>query len=315
METRAAYVAVGTFVLVLIACLVVAVLWLARLQLSDNGRLYDIYFGSVAGLDRGSSVRQNGVPIGSVIYIRLDPQDPKQVRVTVDIRRSVAVKADAVASLELQGLTGGAQIEITGGSRNAPLLEAKDDQPHPVIASSPSSLQQVVNNAPELLARANTLLDQLSNVLNDNNRAAFGKTLDNLQQVTGAAAAHSAQIGDLFSDGAASAHELRTTLEQANKMIGSLNGMVAPGGDLSQAIKNLNESSRELAAVGQHLDQMVQENRPGIRDFTARGLTQFQQLLRAAQTLVANLSELTQSLERDPSQLLYGNRRRGYQPQ
>jgi phospholipid/cholesterol/gamma-HCH transport system substrate-binding protein len=316
METRAAYVAVGSFVLILLAGVVIAVLWFARVQVGEAANFYDIYFtGSVAGLDRGSTVRQNGVPIGRVTEIKLDPQNPKQVRVTVRVDPDVEIKSDAVAALEMVGLTGSEQIDITGGSRDAPPLERKENERYPVIGSTTSGLQQVVTSAPELLARAMTLMGQASDLLNDHNRAAVTETLDNLRRVTAAAAGHSDEIGSAIADGAAAAHDLRDTLAHANEAIAELRRMAAPGGNLDGAIKDLGRSAQQLGEIERHLDELMQENRPAIRDFAQRGLPELQQLLEASRGLVADLSRLAESLERDPSRLLYGERRQGYQPQ
>src|SRR5215469_1588579 len=104
METRADYVVVGGFVLGLVGCLVVAILWLARVQFNEELSYYDIYLtGSVSGLSQGSTVRYNGIPIGRVIDIKLDPQDPTRVRVTIQVEGNTVIREDAVASLELQG--------------------------------------------------------------------------------------------------------------------------------------------------------------------------------------------------------------------
>ena len=315
METRASYVAVGSFVIGLTACLLVAMLWFARVEFGDKGDFYDIYFtGSVSGLNIGSAARQNGVPIGRVVDIKLDPDNPQQVRVTIQVQGVSGIKSDAVASLELQGLTGGEQIEITGGSRDAPMLEVKDDERYPVVASSPSGLQQVVTSAPELLARANGLMEQLSQVLSDDNRKSFSQTLTNLQQVTGAAANHSNDIGAALSDGAAAAHDLRATMADAHGVVSDLQRITAPGGTLDQAVHSFEQSGRQLSEVGTHLDALVQENRAPLRDFTQRGLAGLQELTASAHTLVSDLDQLVEALQRDPSRLLYGDRRQGYQP-
>src|SRR5665213_1753858 len=217
METRAPYVAVGAAVIVLLVALVVAVLWIARVQLNQEFTYYDIYFtGSVTGLAQGSTVRYNGIPVGRVAEMRLDPQDSTRVRVTVELQGSTVVKSDAVAALELQVLTGGSFVNLTGGSRESPPLERLPGNRYPVIESRQSGLQQVVSSAPEALARLIALTDQLSAMLNDQNRQAFAETLDNLRKVTGGVASHSAEIDGALADGAAALHDLRSTVDMAN---------------------------------------------------------------------------------------------------
>jgi phospholipid/cholesterol/gamma-HCH transport system substrate-binding protein len=141
METRAPYVVVGGFVVVLVAGLVVAVLWFAQVQYREQLSYYDIYFtGSVTGLTPGSTVRYNRIPVGRVGEIKLDPVDPNQVRVTVELQGGTAIKSDTVAALELQGLAGGAFVNLTGGTREAPPLSRQPGERYPVIASRPSGL-------------------------------------------------------------------------------------------------------------------------------------------------------------------------------
>ena len=107
METRAHYVAVGAFVLAIVTVAFVAVLWLARAQLTTQYALYDIYFsGPVSGLREGAAVEYNGVPAGRVAEIRITPDNVERIRVTVEIETTVVIKQNAVASVEGNLLSG-----------------------------------------------------------------------------------------------------------------------------------------------------------------------------------------------------------------
>jgi phospholipid/cholesterol/gamma-HCH transport system substrate-binding protein len=308
MEARADYVIVGAFVLALVTGLVVAVLWVAHIQFGEQHRYYDIYFtGSVIGLVRGSSVLYNGVSIGSVHEISLDPANPQEVRVTIEVKGDTVVRSDVVASLELQGLTGGAVVEITGGSPGSPPLEVKDDERYPVIASRPSELQRLAENAPELLQKLSALADALGSLLDARNRAAVADTLQNLRQITGAAAGRAGDIDKALGDGAVVMQELRQNLAE-------LQAMLKPGGQANTTLASISDMARKLGTIADHLDAMVQENRPALRGFTGRGLNELQQLLLQSRQLVADLTRLTEHLENDPSSLLYGDRQQGYRP-
>jgi phospholipid/cholesterol/gamma-HCH transport system substrate-binding protein len=315
METRANYVAVGAFVLAVLAGVVVVLLWLARVQFNHVFAHYDIYFtGSVTGLTQGSAVTYNGIQIGRVIEIRIDPQNLQQVRVTIEVDQPTLIRSDAVASLEVQGLTGVAFVEITGGSQNAPPLEAQLGQRYPVIASRPSGLQRVVSSAPEALSRLIEVADRLAEVLDDRNRAAITETLDNMRRLSAVAAARSGDIDSALGDGAAAMRELRATISEARQTAADLRQLVAQNGEGAEALKSINETSRKLDQLATHLDAMVQENRQPLRDFSQRSLSQFSQLLVDARTLVAGLTRLTDDLQRDPPRFFFGDRRQGYQP-
>lgn len=315
METRASYVLVGSFVVVFIAGLVVAVLWFAQVQFREQVSYYDIYFtGSVTGLTPGSTVRYNGIPVGRVEEIKLDPVDPSRVRVTVELQGGTAIKSDTVAALELQGLAGGTFVNLTGGTREAEPLARQPGARYPVIESKQSGLQQVVTTAPEVLARLIALAGQLGDVLNAQNRQALSDTLDNLRRITAAAANHSGELDSAIGDGAQALHGLRTTLDSANAILEALKGLISPQGGAQETLRSVNDTSRRFADLAQRLDTLLADNEPQLHDFTRGGLSGLQQLIQQSQLLVTQLGRIADAIERDPSRFIYGDRREGYQP-
>lgn len=299
METRASYVAVGVFVIMLLIGLVVAVLWFAHGQLAEHVTRYETYFASVgSGLSQGSPVRVSGVQLGHVVSVALDPDDPTRVRVSMDIDADAPIRSDSVASLEIQSLAGTTAVEITPGSKDSPPIVVRGRQHYPVIWSRQSNLQQVVDAVPDLVAKLAALTDRLGKVVDEQNRQAVSDTLDNLSKLSAVAAAHREDLAHLLEDSATDAH------------------------DLHQAIANLNDVTQKLDQVAgqanttmRDINGMVQENRGALKDFTQDGLQQFQQLAVDARGLVAQLSRTVDTLDRDPARLLYGDRREGYRPQ
>jgi len=247
METRGEYVLVGGFVLTLLVLLVGAMLWLVQASFHSQAVRYDIYFeGSIAGLDNGSAVRFNGVPVGRVREIVLDPQNLQRVRVTIEVKPDTAIRTDAVAELQIQGLTGGAYVEISGASSDAPELKAAEGQDYPVIASRHSQLEQVFNAAPELLGRLSNLADQLVDMTNEKNRAALAGTLDNLQQFTSVVVAHKQDIDETLTD-------LHSTMKHADSALGRL-------GDASTRFDQLLVQAQNLVNVLQRLADSLERN-------------------------------------------------------
>src|SRR5579862_8625831 len=178
METRANYVAVGAFVLTCLVGIVVALIWLAGHQYRQTYAYYQTYFyGSVTGLGTGTAVRYNGIDVGRVTDLEFDKDNPRLVVGTLEIRSDLVIRQDAWASIESQGLTGGAYVEITGGSATAQPLAAHDDQPYPVINSKPSAFQQLAADAPALMAKLSDIAEKVEDILNDQNRAAISDML------------------------------------------------------------------------------------------------------------------------------------------
>lgn len=319
METRAHYVAVGSFVILMLIGAFVSVIWLVRGQFQREGVIYDIYFrGSVSGLSEGAPVRYKGVLVGRVLSIRLDPENVERIRVRVEIDSGPAIREDAVAELEAQILSGVAFVQITGGSNASPVLKARDDKRYPIISSRASGFEEVVTSAPELLKRATNVADRLTLALSDENLAAITQTLNHVAALTGTVAERGGQIDKIVTDTGAAMTEVRGAAAATKSMLAqfdqALNSRDGIADRSARAIEELNQSAKNLTQLTAHLDTIVQENRGAIRDFTQTGFGQAQQLLIDARALVVELTRVADQLERDPARFLFGDRREGYRP-
>ncbi|MEM7072363.1 MAG: MlaD family protein [Pseudomonadota bacterium] len=185
METRASHILVGCFVLIAILAGALSIAWLAGFDPEDDGVEYDIFFtGSVSGLSVGNPVRYRGIPVGAVTNMRINPANVEQVHVVIEIPRTTPVKEDATASLEFQGITGIAYVQINGGTVDAPLLVA-DGGERAQIQATQSALQAVLEKAPELIANIVNLTDQAGQFLSEDNARSITQILDNINQFSG----------------------------------------------------------------------------------------------------------------------------------
>src|ERR1019366_1859907 len=176
METRANYIAVGAFVLVCVIGLGVTLLWLGGAQYSQEFSYYQTHFkGPVTGLGKGTVTRYNGIDVGRITDLKFDPNDPQSVIVTLQVQPGLNIREDSTASIESQGLTGGSYVEISGGAAQSPLLVAKDGQQYPVIRAAQSSLAQLEQSAPEVVAKMNVAASRLNDLLSDDNRLAIAR--------------------------------------------------------------------------------------------------------------------------------------------
>jgi phospholipid/cholesterol/gamma-HCH transport system substrate-binding protein len=314
METRAHYVAVGTFVLAVIFLAFLAVLWLGRAEFGQQAKRYYIFFrGSVAGLNKGSQVQYNGIPVGRVVDIRVDPGNLEQIQVTVEIDTSIVdIKSDARAFLEANILNGIATIQIRGGTREARELAPELGHKYAVIQAGRSELEEVKASLPELAADLKEAAHNLNALLNEQNRQAVADTLQNIRTITAAFVAPAKEVSEIVDNANATILELRSffrDLDQSYVGKGGLKDQLSQTlDDADRLAKNLSDSNRQLQSV-------IQEARPGIRDFTQRTLTRVGDLVTDAQRFIAGLSRLSSEIERDPARLLFGDRREGYRPQ
>ena len=162
MEIRASYLLVGAAVLTLIAGLAAFSVWLVKADVDRQVARYEIAFeGAVSGLREGSQVLYRGIPVGQVAAIRIDPANVENVLVTVEIERGTPITVDTVATLEMQGITGIAYVQLRGGTQASARLDP-DAEPPPRIPSRRSALERVFESTPELLGRALALADRLT---------------------------------------------------------------------------------------------------------------------------------------------------------
>src|SRR5450631_3541954 len=139
MDRDANYVAVGAFVLLVIAMALSFVFWYTDQQDKRTYQRYEIYFqGSVSGLTAGSPVRYLGVDVGKVVRILLDPEQRKRVLVIADIDSSAPIDGRTLASLSLQGITGLLYIDLQQDKNTVESGSLAQGQRYPLIRSVPS---------------------------------------------------------------------------------------------------------------------------------------------------------------------------------
>jgi len=340
METRANYLLVGTFVLAFTVGLVVFVIWLAKFQFETEFARYDIHVtGSVTGLQIGSPVRYRGVRVGEVIDIQLNPDRPEEVLVTIEVDAKTPIRSDTVATLEIEGLTGGLYVLLSGTTLAAPPLKAKPGERRPVITAKASTLQQVIEGAPELVQKIDLLLARTNDLLSGENRANIAATLSNLKVFTTTLVENRDEMIALLHDASGAMTNLRGTtaaledlavqmkadsrelVARVNQTLGSIDVMARQidtsvggmAGDAKGLIGDLRGTAKSLTATSQQLDAMIAENREPIRDFTATGLAEFASLLTQMRELVVALNRVTTELNRDPARFLFGNQQQGYE--
>lgn len=317
METKASYVAVGAFVLALVAGTVVFVIWLARYQGQLEYAYYDILIpGSVTGLQVDGTVRYRGISVGRVADIKIDERNFELVRVTIEVQRGTPLHEDSFASLEIQGITGVAYVLLSGGSKDAASLAETTDEPYPVIAYKPSKLEEIFQGAPDLVNKLNTLVQRVTLLFNDENQQAIGETLDNIRQVTGTLAANRSQMDQVLANGAAAAEQIRSMSAEFQALATDLRAQTRTVGEnAGQSMVALRQAADQVTELAGRLDAVVAENRDPIHDFTSTGLYEITQVMTEIRLLVASLTRVSAQIERDPARFLFGDRQKGFEAQ
>ena len=300
MERNAHYALVGIVSAILFVGLLVFVVWLARLQFTSQYTVYDVDFkGPVRGLSSGGEVYFNGIKVGDVTKLSLDRTDPNRVVARVRLTSDAPVKTDSTGSLEPMGITGVNYIQITAGSPAKPLL--RDVTPAgmiPVIHTTQSALEGLLEGGGDVLARSVEALDRVNALLSDKNMAAFSATLANVRDATGLVKNQGALLADLDT----TIKGLNVTSQHIDALAQNSNALVTGQGKTTLA--NLDAAAVELKATASDARGFVAQLKGPTQDFAANGLPQLSRTIISLQTAAESLDRLVGEVEQNPRQLL-----------
>ncbi len=242
METKANYTVIGLFTLAVVLGVFAFVYWFENIGGTGERSFYRVQFeGSVSGLRTGASVLFNGIKVGEVSGLTLNPQRPKEVVATVSVDKSVTIRPDTEIGLEFQGLTGIASLSLKGGSPSKPAMvgsKTQNDNP-PLLIAPPGATTDVTQAARDTLKRLDDFFAE--------NQKAFHEALDNLNTFSGALARNSDRI-DKITEG-------------LQNLTGGVDGK---GGEI-------NEAARSIRTLADNLDKRTAEITVGISKLTTTG--------------------------------------------
>lgn len=196
METKANYTIVGIFTVLVIAAAFGFVYWMA--EYGRSGPMAELVVripGSANGLSVGSPVRFNGIQVGSVKSLSIDADDPQYSLAFTEVRVDAPIYPSTKAILEIQGLTGAAYIEMSGGKVGEEniLQKSIDSGKRAVIVADQSSVTNLLATADKILDRANDAVGQVQGFVQDA-RGPLTKTLQNAETFSDALAKNSGNI-------------------------------------------------------------------------------------------------------------------------
>ena len=274
METRANYMVIGLFTLAVVFGVFGFVYWFQNIGGTGERAVYRVAFeGSVSGLRTGGSVLFNGIRVGEVTGLQLNPQKPEQVVATIAIDKSVAVRPDTQIGMEFQGLTGIAALSLKGGNPASPALVGNKDNP-PLLAAPPNATADVTQAARDVLRKVDDFISE--------NQKAFKSAVENIDKFSGALARNSDKIDNITSG--------------LQNLTGGADGK---GGEI-------NEAARSIKKLADNLDDRTAEITTSIVRLSAAGSRQIETLSSNAQRTLSTINRAVDNLDKNPSRLIWG---------
>ena len=330
MSRRANPKLVGGFVLTAIALLVAAALVFGSFSFFETTRRFVVFFqGSVDGLAAGSQVLFRGVPLGKVVDvgIRYDPTDSSfQIPVIIEIRPGVIAKYSPPvnpntelmkemidqglrARLESASLVTGQQVVQLNFFPGTPADFEKTTLPYYQLPTVPSPTQQIMSSVdaaardlPTLIKQVGVVLDRVQHILSPENEKSITAILDSIEATMKILQADAETLGPVIGR----AGSLLAGVDQLNT---HLNAVVEDNrDDIRASVRNFRVATVSIDKLMDQLNQIATDNRRPIRQFTEGTLPDLTALIIDARATVNKATAVLDSLERNPTRFIFGNR-------
>jgi phospholipid/cholesterol/gamma-HCH transport system substrate-binding protein len=307
METRAHHVLIGLFTVIVVAGALLFGIWLVKSSSERAFNNYDIVFNeSVTGLSRGGPVLYNGIKLGDVVQLRLDPTDSRRVLARIRVNGDTPLRKDTHAKLALTGVTGVAVIQLTGGSPGSPLLVGQDGA-IPIIVADPSQLSKLFANGQDLVTNISLVMARAAELLSPANIQRINNTLDHLDKITGTVSDQRDDIKTLLQQLALASKQANATLAQAQDLIRTTNGLVGVQGKAT--LDSAEHAMASLERVTANIDQVINNNREAING-GVQGLGDLAPALRELRQSLDSLRSITRRLDDNPAGYLFGREKK-----
>lgn len=305
MTSKSTYMLVGAFVLGLGAAFIWGVLWISSGGTPQSIDRYLVYMeDSVSGLNVDAPLRYRGVDVGKVEQISIDERNPERIRLVLQVRQGTPVSADTVATLEYQGLTGIASVNLSGGTAASPPLEPSPGEEFPVIASRVSFFSRLDKTLDGLLTSLTQTSESINKVLGEENRANVARTLENVAVLTERIARQSEQLESIIGHLEATLHNTSVASADFPELVRQFSRSAGSITAMADEVRTVGEG---LASASGTISAAVDTSSADLVQFTGTVLPEITALLEDLRVAAINLRRMSETLEQDPSVLLRGN--------
>jgi phospholipid/cholesterol/gamma-HCH transport system substrate-binding protein len=269
METKANYVMIGAATVAGAILIMLFAMWMSTGDLRRGYNEYDIVFADpVRGLTDGGEVRFNGIKVGEVQDLRIDPDNTNRVIARVRVSADVPVKEDSVAQLEPIGLTGVTLIQLSPGSPTAELLRAGVfGGPPPRLEGRGSQVDALLARSEDIALRASEAMAAVRDLLTDENIQRVTRIVRNLETVSTQLADTNSvitQSGAAARDISALARQMQSDLAELDSVISEVNQAAAVAG--GETLPELALAAEEIRRAAQSINRVAAnlENNPSV---------------------------------------------------
>lgn len=315
MENKAHYALIGTFVLMALFAVIAFVAWLSNAQFDQQFDKYEVSFqGGVQGMSQGSEVRFNGLKVGDVTRLRIDPNDTNAVLVDIQVEADTPVDTKSIGRMEPLGLTGLNYIQIIPGGEGFPLIKDLPGKGPYRLVGEASRIDVLLGGGGNVIEAAQSALARVNTVMSEEGIADFHEILSNVNQITG-------NLKDLDIDGELVERTLTAIAQAATDVSVAANAVDVAAKDfdtlinedvksaLARAEISMGELDKALASIGTAADgtgDLITDGRDAINRLSNSGLTDMEETIDGIRRVVESLARVADSLEQNPTAFIAG---------
>lgn len=246
MITKTQKIRLGLFILFATCVLVGTLIALTGGRFSEKRDFYIVRLtASVSGLEVGSAVKYNGVQIGRVESLRVDPERVSATLVQISVLENTPIKQDTRAVASALGITGLKYIELVKSSDASPRLPLGSE-----IQEELSLIDNLSGKAAEIALKTELILSNIAELTNTENRQKILGLIDRSDNVLMKFEAlldeNTPQISNLTRNLSEGAISLNQTLKSTNTLI---TGLETDRKELSSVLKNADGAITEARAA------------------------------------------------------------------
>ncbi|MFP4499456.1 MAG: MlaD family protein [Candidatus Hydrogenedentota bacterium] len=319
MATRKQKIKVGVFLTVCFVLLVTIVTIIAGF-IEATGVSHSIRFpGSVSGLYEGAPVQYQGVPVGKVTAIAVNPKNEVVVKINVDPEKATLYRGVKAELVIYSFAAGTMAVSLSGGDPDRGELP-----PNSTIQARASALTAIGTQAEEVLTTVNKfaqtftkqfqgekgeegLVRKVSSLLDRAQELADNaeSLLNTATETIGNADTY---MADVTEEASGLSGDIRTFTRNADDMVTEMREKLAVFDvdtmqtDVDRAMRNIAEISEELKSTATGLDDTI----AGVEHDVDNVSYALRSTLEDLREALRGVSDLATQVKQDPASLIRG---------
>jgi len=276
--------AVGLFVITGLAFIVMTVLFLGLSEYFQEGRKFSAYFDeSVQGLTTDAPVKYRGVQVGKVDSMGVAP-DGRLVQIVFSLNDTLENPQTLVAQVKPVGITGLMFIELEriqpDETVRRPKLTITPD--HPVIATKPSEIQQIMTSLTSIMSQINRLdivsiSDQMQQVLQNLNDTIEDAEVEKISSGLQQSIRKSNQILDpekwstIYKSFEQTSRSLNELIDQTERTVARADSLIERNSQpMNRSIQNVQTAAQNAARLFEDGARLIQTSETRLEAYDQR---------------------------------------------